>query len=503
MGYIAPSTVITFYRDTGLSPDSDNTLYFTTESDKTTYFNTWGATNNRVKTLVNNSYQRENRNFVRVNAGISELYDCDYLSFTNTNYENKTYYAFIVAINYINNVTTEIEYQIDYMLTWMGNFYLRPCWIERATPHTDIIGENKLGEPIGVNGYVEEGTDYSDDWGTSNCDIRIQYSDPDEAQANKWGGIFNPTKFTDSSDASAIANTIEDLVQQDLASNVVNIYMVPRDFASPGSVHEKSMTVAKPVFTIDGYTPKNKKLFTFPYKYMLVDNSEGGQKVFYYEYFSSGQCTFTIYGTTVNNVEIDLIPQDYLGHKGIDYTNKLVMSHFPVCAWSYDTYAAYLAQKNAYLTHDIVKGGVSGFMNSGGNLLGVATGLAATVAENTIDNFVRPEAGSTTVGSGNSDIAFQTGQKRFTFHKMCINAQQAKMVDDYFSMFGYAQKHVAIPNMNARPHWTYLKTVGCMVEGRLPAHDKSQIEKIYDNGVRFWKSLDEMGNYALDNSPTQ
>ena len=142
-------------------------------------------------------------------------------------------------------------------------------------------------------------------------------------------------------------------------------------------------------------------------------------------------------------------------------------------------------------------------MNSGGNLLGVATGLAATVAENTIDNFVRPEAGSTTVGSGSSDIAFQTGQKRFTFHKMCINAQQAKMVDDYFSMFGYAQKHVAIPNMNARPHWTYLKTVGCMVEGRLPAHDKSQIEKIYDNGVRFWKSLDEMGNYALDNSPTQ
>ena len=113
MGYIAPSTVITFYRDTGLSPDSDNTLYFTTESDKATYFRTWGATNNRVKTLVNNSYQRENRNFVRVNAAISELYDCDYLSFTNVNYENKTYYAFIVAINYINNVTTEIEYQIN------------------------------------------------------------------------------------------------------------------------------------------------------------------------------------------------------------------------------------------------------------------------------------------------------------------------------------------------------------------------------------------------------
>ena len=38
MGYIAPSTTITFYRDTGLSPNYDNTLYFTTEADKNSYF---------------------------------------------------------------------------------------------------------------------------------------------------------------------------------------------------------------------------------------------------------------------------------------------------------------------------------------------------------------------------------------------------------------------------------------------------------------------------------
>ena len=69
-------------------------------------------------------------------------------------------------------------------------------------------------------------------------------------------------------------------------------------------------------------------------------------------------------------------------------------------------------------------------------------------------------------------------------------------------MFGYAQKKIAIPNMNARPHWTYVKTVACMVEGRIPAKDKATIESIFDNGIRFWKSLDEMGNYALDNSPT-
>lgn len=330
MGYIAPSTTITFYRDTGLSPNYDNTLYFTTEADKNSYFNTWSSTNNRIVAVANNSYQRANRNYVRVNINISLLYDCDYMRFVNANYENKIFYAFVMNVNYINNNTTEVEYQIDYLMTWMGNFYCRPCWIERQTPATDVIGANKIGEPIGVNGYVEEGTEYSDDWGQSNSTIRIQYADPDEAQATKWGGIYNPTKFIDSDDASTIANTIGNLVQQDLVDNIVNIYMVPKDFENPGSVNEKSVSVTKPVFTIDGYTPKNKKLLLFPYKYLLVDNSEGNQKTFYYEYFSDDKCNFTIYGTSVNSVEIDLIPNNYLGHVGMDFTNKLVMSHFPI-----------------------------------------------------------------------------------------------------------------------------------------------------------------------------
>ena len=86
MGYIAPSTAITFYRDTGLSPNYANTLYFTTEADKNSYFNTWSSTNNRIVAVANNSYQRANRNYVRVNINISLLYDCDYMRFVNANY---------------------------------------------------------------------------------------------------------------------------------------------------------------------------------------------------------------------------------------------------------------------------------------------------------------------------------------------------------------------------------------------------------------------------------
>ena len=38
----------------------------------------------------------------------------------------------------------------------------------------------------------------------------------------------------------------------------------------------ETLTVSKPNSTIDGYTPKNKKLFTYPYKYLLLSNNNGG-----------------------------------------------------------------------------------------------------------------------------------------------------------------------------------------------------------------------------------
>ena len=55
--------------------------------------------------------------------------------------------------------------------------------------------------------------------------------------------------------------------------------------------------------------------------------------------------------------------------------------------------------------------------------------------------------------------------------------------------------------MNARPYWTYVKTLGCSVDGAIPADDASAIENIFNKGVRFWKNHNNIGNYSLDNSP--
>ena len=129
----------------------------------------------------------------------------------------------------------------------------------------------------------------------------------------------------------------------------------------------------------------------------------------------------------------------------------------------------------------------------------VAIGLAAlSVVAEVVDHAYLP----TVVRGAQSGMVWAgTGDMSFRFYHRHITAQFAKIIDEYFDMYGYALHRVATPNRSARPHWTYVKTVGCAIVGSMPSDDARKIQDIYDNGVRFWKKPNEVGNYSLDNRP--
>lgn len=565
MAYVTPNSRAVFYENTGLSPSHENTLYFASTSEKDNYFGNLGGLD--TSKLY---YQRENVNRIRVEIPIATLYDCDYMRFKNDSFENKWFYAFVTQINYINNATTEIVYELDYLMTWMGSFSMLPCYVERQHTRGDTIGANIADEGISCGPFIEEGTYFSDNFGAGNCRIRIQYTNPDEIQSDMVGGIYTPLKTETEGSAGNATQVIQDLVENNLVDNIVNVFMVPTKFSGDG-YQTVDYEIEKPYSDISGYVPKNNKLFCYPYKYMEVDNSEGSTKMFKYEYFnnlpdatSTGKCQFRVSGNTINRVDLLLLARNYNGFNGYNYTNALTMTQFPTCAWSTDIYQAYLAQKNAFMTHDTaqtVAGTALGTLSSipsnalsayntrtnsqlsdskynsnvlntvggaasagaligsmvapgvgtavgavGGALLGyganVGMSYLSSVTSNMIDNNIQPEAGSRISGQAASDTMFSAGKKQFTFHKMCITKNYAIMIDNYFTMYGYKIRQVLTPNMNARPHFTYVKTLGCNVEGNVPAYDKQIIEQIFDNGVRLWHNLSEMGDYTLDNSPS-
>ena len=84
---------------------------------------------------------------------------------------------------------------------------------------------------------------------------------------------------------------------------------------------------------------------------------------------------------------------------------------------------------------------------------------------------------------------------------MHITKQYAKIIDDYFSLYGYATNEVKVPNRDVRQTWCYTKTVGCNLVGDMPAPELALIRSIYDAGIRFWKNGTRIGSYDQSNNP--
>ena len=111
--YIEPNTVIKILKDCPLDNSYDHTIFFTSASDQLSFFN-----EHTKYALDKQSYQRVKRGYMRVSIQAENLYDCNYLMFQNTSFGTKWFYAFIKSVEYINNVTSEIEFEIDVMQTW-------------------------------------------------------------------------------------------------------------------------------------------------------------------------------------------------------------------------------------------------------------------------------------------------------------------------------------------------------------------------------------------------
>ena len=102
-------------------------------------------------------------------------------------------------------------------------------------------------------------------------------------------------------------------------------------------------------------------------------------------------------------------------------------------------------------------------------------------------------------GGNTPDYLTSNRLKGFWFFHRTIRYEYAKIIDDYFSRFGYACHQIKVPNIHSRTKWTYTKTVGCQIHGNLPADAIASIQTIFDRGITFWADPSNFGNYSLSN----
>lgn len=102
-------------------------------------------------------------------------------------------------------------------------------------------------------------------------------------------------------------------------------------------------------------------------------------------------------------------------------------------------------------------------------------------------------------GANTPDYLTSNRLKGFWFFHRTIRNEYAQIIDSYFDRYGYATKKTKIPNIHVRQNWTYTKTIGCEINGNIPIEAKTEIKNCFNNGITFWTTPANVGNYNVSN----
>lgn len=571
---IAPNSQVWFCSNIPFDMGYRHTKLYSSKSEQFT-----DISGKSVFTVANCSYFRDSKR-IRVTIPMAIAYTVNYLIYKNTNFENKYFYAFVTSCNYINNEVCEFTFEIDVIQTWMFDYEIRPSFVVRQHIANDAIGASlteesfEIGDPIVAKSFADPNsrnfkicvlTSFKATYDASTG--KYTYATPEGKYYGKtYSGLEMNFFGTDQSANGFIKAVVED----GKTDGIVAIFMCPEIIVDNPTQVAKIAINLYPFNEVDqpsaantyyesnlfqGYVPKNKKLYQYPYRFVKVLNGRGGAAVYKWENSGSkspegkNMFNFRLYAGGSSNPEMILAPT-YNGEVSVlnpSPSYSLTNGGCVQCSWSSDAYKAWLAQNQGQLqymdTHrtlTLARGVVDTFLGgnatdaswsypstsgldklSGGDFVPVfnpskpvgSSNSVITSAHTLIDwadqiarktailkdhEVLPPEAHmSTTAGQ----LAQDSGKSGFTIQCCCIRKEYAQIIDDYFDMFGYSvNKVVQTINRHTRQHFNYIKTMGCLIKGALPGEDKYRIEKIYDNGITFWHTnLDLIGNYTLEN----
>ena len=559
MTYIQPDSIIDLYSGIPLDPDYNDTVYFATASAQTKYFD---ETNHFVQRLTDSSYVRRSKNTIRFTPNNwSNVIHCNYLRFKNNSFENKWFYAFINKCEYINNSTCEITFSIDVMQTWFfgenGQTGIKKSFVIRQHDQYDVIGTNIEPEPIELSEYISSGV--CPELGANHVGFVVAIVDTNQQTTGGiTGGVYSGATLYYYTSPQAINDKINQYLQH--PDSVLAVYTVPALGLNNGTditnyqgvqayivLSGSGVAPTQPLH--HGYKPRNNKCYTYPYTFLRVFNYEGNYADFRFEFFKDKPC-FTIVSCIAQPVKSVLMPTDYKqnNNDGTPYaTEGLSISSYPVCSWNSDTYATWVAQNSVPMNNltkaqedkittrniatrqgqllDIGSGLVGGALSLLANmpiaglgkaLGGVENALSSEIsnkAHNKISNIdfntsmqnakysasVQADTIHGTIGSGNTALAL--GRPGFYAVRMYQPITALRRIDSYFDMYGYAVNKLDSVNLKARPHWTYCRVSDIQLSNlTMPSDELSQIKAIFENGIRFWVKMNEVGDFNLDNS---
>ena len=567
--YIVPNSDVKLLHGVPIDTSYTHTLYFPNDTQQQNYFLS------KVKySFAKVSYVRNSKGVIKLQISADNIRDCNYMMFRNTAYSNKWFYAFITAIDYVSNATSMVQFVIDPLQTWLFDMQLGQCYIERQHSETDVPGDNLIPEGLETGDYMYLDNDL--DWSKTftGYDVVVYATFKGAWISNHWvfdrqqgdyrWGIYTGLNIRvfRNIEQQATIDSLNSFITQATETygeenGIVAMIMIPSNSLDNNNLPVQELHTVPKITSIDGYTPRNKKLLTYPYVFIEGQNCEGAVAVFPQEYFASGGgsntvCNFMVtYNITVAPCAV-CIPL-YYKRSDINYAEALYINNFSQCSYNTDLFKAYMAQSlTAKIGQDAIdmigsyinpwkNSGNTGRMQQGFNnamdawqsavdsngaisdttravlnypgtsVLTLAGGITAALSGNAGEIFntiftsmaqayEKSVAAPHNTGGNTPDYLTSNRLKGFWFFHRVIRPEFARKIDQFFDRFGYAQHKIDTPNIRARNRWTYVKTVDCMVHGNIPADAIATIQSIFDGGITWWADTDNVGNYSLLNN---
>lgn len=552
MAYVTPNNRILLLHNVPLDMEYENTMWWIDQATQTSTMQSFTK-----YTCAPTTYQRVNKNTCRVEHNADALYDVNYMMFQNTNFGNKWFYAFVEKIDYINDAVSEITYRIDEIQTWYFDFTPMYSFVERCHSATDSIGDNIVDEPMGVGEYVANQMGKASEF-EKLCVVILTIVEPEGVlnSANVQfvnnilsgctGLAFNYYNVSNHTPDSQGITQINTYLTHYVGNpdQVVAMYIVPTAFImgvnpSTGEAYDLPYThtvegeekggypmnlwVNSPRFVmggvsglypitagttkLDGYTPKNNKMYTYPYNFITVTNNMGEAENFRYEFFDSLRPRFNVDASATLPVTAKMQPLLYKGATGANpyVFESMTLENFPMCSWNSDYFKGWLVQNSvggvgfAYNSYNRVNTMQEmGFKDKSIEMSKVAIvdrvwGIMSSAWQ------AYKHADILKGGYSNGNINIAHDRQNFHYARMSVCSEYAELIDDYFTRFGYAQHKVMLPPRHNRTQFTYVKTVGCKISGSIPCDSEAIICNAFDKGITFWTNTANVGNYLVNN----
>lgn len=482
---------------------------------------------------------------------------------------SRMWYGFIVNLEYVSDMCTAVYYEIDPIQTFIfgdGGAQLNWASVERCHSNTDTAGDNRVSEPFSVNATElnTNGVDYYYPTlylviGIANgthIEIPSLSINRDTVAQYYYNGYLATGAEYFAFSSSQHAQIIELLDSISDANTIVDFYICPLvclpsySYIVGTGLPEQTANKQTNLMAVDntngicGYLPKNKKLYTYPYTKLEVATTVGDKVDLKFEEFNDPLAIhdFSIQGSWAGSPTLICVPRNYAGSYNFgtqnpnanNYDYQVALNGFPICGYNSDLYKIWKAQKELpekmqMINHafgaaneGMIKGAVGTYLGSqigdaklvkqglGQAIGGIASGLNSfaqsygDLRAHEMEAKLQPER-QIQSASGDNLLAMSHNHFGFIFYRKTIKAYEAKLIDNYFTQYGYAQNELmnidTWVRTKIRDRFKYIKTTDLHVNGACPAYYKEEIEAIFNRGITFWEKGQTIGNYDVDTYP--